>query len=168
MFMSRPVRTVILSRPEIGITIGALCLIVVFAVLDPRFLSPPTIAGILSMASELGVVTIGVALLMISGEFNLAVSSVYVLTPVTTIMLVDYGIPTPVAFVTSILIAAIIGCVIGVIVVKTGLHSFIVSLGFMMLLRGLVLFLTGGFTQEYRGDPYYLYILNGRIIGDFR
>ncbi len=162
------IRSIILSRPELGILVGAVALIVVFTILNPFFLAPSTVAGILSIASELGVITIGVALLMISGEFNLAVSSIYVLAPVLAVILVNNGTSTPVAFLTSLLIAACIGGIIGVTVVKTQLHSFIVSLGFMMLLRGVTLFITGGFPQEYQGDPHYLYILNGRIVGDFR
>lgn len=169
MYMDkRGITEILYRRPEMGAVIAAIVIACVFTGLNPEFATPETIAGVLSIAAELGVTTVGVALLMISGEFNLAVSSLYVLSPVIVVFLVNAGTAPPLALLISLLLAALIGCIIGLIVVRTGLHSFIVSLGFMMFLRGFTLYITGGFPQEYVGDETLLHIINGRLYGDFR
>ncbi len=132
------------------------------------FLSPTTIASVLSVAAELGVITAGVALLMISGEFNLAVSSIYALCPVLVIILSNSGLEPTQALILSLLTMAGIGSVIGLVTVLSGVHSFIVSLAFMFILRCLVLYVTGGVVQVYKANPYLLFILNGNLGGGFR
>ncbi|OYT62812.1 MAG: ABC transporter permease [Thermofilum sp. ex4484_15] len=160
--------TPLLLRPETGALISVLAVVTVFSSLSPYFLAPLTILGILTIASELGMVTVGVALLLISGEFNLAVSSIYCLSPIVLTMLANNGINVAVAALTGLAVAALVGYVEGLIVVKTKVHSFIVSLGFMMFLRGVDLVITGGVPLDYYGPEYFLKIFNGRLFGNAR
>lgn len=148
--------------------LSALTVFIIFTILNPAFIRLSNIAGIFSVASELGVTTLGVALLLISGEFNLAVSSFYILTPLIMTLMANSGIDPFTALMVSLVITAMIGMTIGITVVISKLHSFILSLGFMMFLRGLALYITGGFPQDYMADRYLLYILNGRVAGDLR
>ncbi|MEM2175281.1 MAG: ABC transporter permease [Candidatus Micrarchaeia archaeon] len=154
--------------PEIASLISLIVVIMTFASLNPSFLTFPVITGILSIASELGIMSMGVALLMIAGEFNLAVSSISILHPIIIIFLSNIGISPLLAFIFSLLIIAGIGISIGIIKVFLNIHSFIVTLAFMFTLRCILLYITGGVVQKYKSDEYLLTILNGRLIGDFR
>jgi simple sugar transport system permease protein len=167
-FISSEILSKMFLYSEIAPLISMMAIIMVFSLLNPLFLSFSSIAGILSMASELGMTSIGVALLMISGEFNLAVSSISILCPITLIFLTNIGISPLLAFMFSLLFMAGVGVLIGLTKVILNVHSFIVTLAFMFILRCIILYITGGVVQRYQSDEHLLFILNGRLIGDFR
>ena len=159
----------LLTKAEVVMPlVSSITVFAVFTAIAPGFATPRSIAGVLSIASELGITTLGIALLLISGEFNLAVSSLFILSPLVTTWLANAGVNPFAALAASIVVAAGIGALMGYTVVRSGLHSFIVTLGFAMFLRGLALYLTGGFPQEYEADPSLLYALNGRMAWGFR
>ena len=62
----------LMVRPEIGALVGALVLFVFFAVIAPVFLQPSSLATVLYGSSTIGIMAVGVALLMIGGEFDLS------------------------------------------------------------------------------------------------
>ncbi|MCK4419008.1 ABC transporter permease, partial [Candidatus Aerophobetes bacterium] len=71
----------ILLLKEIGSFVMLGTAILVFYLLSPPFLSIANIQLILQIAPELGIMVTGVTLLMISGEFDLSVGSVFALCP---------------------------------------------------------------------------------------
>jgi len=66
---------------EIGILIATIVLGAFFTALNPLFFSLANIFTLLRMTAMLGLVTIPMALLLISGEFGLSVGSIYALAP---------------------------------------------------------------------------------------
>ena len=67
----------IARHPEIGVLASFFSIALIFIVRVPdKFLTIPTLYSILTLAGELGVASIGIAFLMITGEFNLSISSV--------------------------------------------------------------------------------------------
>jgi len=66
--------------PEFGVILAFLILFIFFSIFSSKFLTLRNITGILTIVSELGIMAIGVAFLMIAGEFDLSVSSVYALS----------------------------------------------------------------------------------------
>jgi simple sugar transport system permease protein len=142
-----PVRR-LLVRPELGALIGAVVVFVFFAALSSTFRSAAGVANWLDPASTLGIMAVAVALLMIGGEFDLSAG---VLTGsvglVITILAGKYGLNVWFAVVIGILFALLVGFLNGFVVVRTGLPSFIITLGTFLVLQGLNLgvtkFLTG-------------------------
>lgn len=67
----------LLERPESGVVIAAILVYLFFAVMAPHFFSERVAANILLASSALGIVAVGVATLMIAGQFDLSVGSVY-------------------------------------------------------------------------------------------
>jgi len=57
--------------PEFGVIIAFLVLLAIFSIFSSKFLTLRNITGILTIVSELGIMAIGVAFLMIAGEFDL-------------------------------------------------------------------------------------------------
>jgi simple sugar transport system permease protein len=106
----------------------------------------------MSPASQLGILAIGAALLMVGGEFDLSVGSMVAFaglifgTAVTVLQL-----PLLLAILVTMAMAAAFGALNGQIVLRTGLPSFIVTLAFLFIFRGLTLvglkWATGGSTQ---------------------
>jgi len=62
----------------------------------------------------------------------------------------------------------LLGWVNGIITVKYKIPSFITTLGTMMLWRGILLAVTGGFAVRYWGTSSFLHGLNGHFLGEFR
>ena len=153
---------------EFGVLVSLLCVVGLFALLSQEFLTLSTWAGILTVASEIGIISVGVSFLMISGEFDLSVSSIFAVSGMIMALLSNSGINPSLAFLVAILTSACIGAVNGTITLKFSIPSFITTLGTMMFLRGVLLATTGGFPLEIVGEPTILHTLSGRMLGGFR
>jgi len=151
-------------HPEFGVLVSLAVLAAAFTLLAPdTFPRPVTLYSILTLASELGVATLGVAFLMISGEFDLSVGSVYALVPMFVALMADAGFDMTLAAILMLAVAFGIGIVNGLITVKAGIPSFITTLGMMMFLRGILLAITGGFPVRLEGSHWLVWVLNGPI-----
>jgi simple sugar transport system permease protein len=149
--------------PEFGVILAFLILLAIFSIFSSKFLTLRNITGILTIVSELGIMAIGVAFLMIAGEFDLSVSSVYAFSGFLFVTLANkYN--SPLAFVITLAIAAFIGFCNGIITLRARIPSFIATLGMMLLLRGSLLAVTGGESVSYSSDAIMPTILT-RFIG---
>ena len=125
-----------------GITVG---LFVLFSVLSGGKFSSLDVIGIIAIAaSELGIVVLGVALLMISGEFDLSVGSISAVGALAVAMFYQLGLNPFLAMAIGIGCGICAGAINGLVSVKFGIPSFIVTLGTMMSWRGFVTLVTGG------------------------
>ncbi|WP_412709284.1 ABC transporter permease [Atrimonas thermophila] len=127
-----------------------------------------SLAGIVTVASELGIVACGVTILMISGEVDLSVGSVFGFSAMIFASLSSVGFYPFIGFLIALLVACIIGLGNGLITVRFRIPSFITTLGTMMLWRGVLLAWTGGFGARYTGKSVFLNFLNGQFLGEFR
>lgn len=83
-----------LQKPELAGIVLLAVLIGLFQVRSQMiFLSAENIRGVLGVLPEVGLVAIGVTLLMICGEFDLSVGSVFALTPMAITLLMNAGVP---------------------------------------------------------------------------
>ncbi|GAJ79764.1 putative ABC transporter permease protein [Nocardia brasiliensis NBRC 14402] len=130
-------------RPEIGAALGALLVFVFFSIITERFLSPLGVATWLDDSSTLGIMAVAVALLMIGGEFDLSAGVMTASTAlVTALLAVHAGWNVWFALLASLVLALLVGAFNGWLVMRTGLPSFIVTLGTFLALQGLNLGVT--------------------------
>ena len=112
--------------------------------------------SIMAIAAELGIVSIGVTLLMIGGHFDLSVGAVLGLTSYVAVVLMrDLGLSPLVAAPAAVPVGACLGAVNGRIVVRFRIHSFVVTLGTMLIWRGVLIALTGGFPMTVDIPPAF-------------
>lgn len=132
-----------------------------FAVSVDNFLTWRTASGILSAATILGIVTVGVTLLMIGGQFDLSVGPQMALGG----YLFGQNIDNPLwALVLAIGAGVVFGGLNGVIVVTTRIPSFIVTLGTLAIYTGFVwVFVSGGTVLEDNTERGIYNVLNGRF-----
>jgi len=156
-----------LEYREIGGIIGLIIISAIFAFLSSEFLSLPTFAAILTVTAELGVIAVGVAFLIISGEFDLSVGSIFAVASMGLALLLNAGYHPSSALLITLLISTSIGFINGLITLRAGIPSFITTLGMMMFWRGVLLAVTGGFTISYKGESVLINLLSQRFIGDF-
>lgn len=130
-----------LVRPELGAAAGAVLVWCVFAVVAGEpFRSLEGTAAVLNAAAPLGILAVAVALLMIAGEFDLSVGSTIGLSGMAIMLLTRHvGWPLWPAIGAALVLALAVGFANGYLVVRTGLPSFIVTLGTLFILRGLTI-----------------------------
>lgn len=126
------------------------------------------LAGLLRDVSWLGIVAIGTAIVIISGEFDVSVGSVYAFVSVVFLLLMQAGLAPALAFVMGMALAAGLGFVSGTLVWVFKLPSLLVTLGFLFFYRGLVEWITSGETiiisVETQSD-WLLNLLGGKAFG---
>jgi simple sugar transport system permease protein len=157
-------------RPEATALAAVVILFVIFTILSPDlFPTKLTYISIMAVAAELGIVSIGVTLLMIGGHFDLSVGAVLGLCSYVAVVLMrDYEMPSAVAAVAAIAVGAALGAVNGILVVRFRIHSFVVTLGTMLIWRGVVIALTGGFPVTVAIPPTFKAIMSGPLLYGFR
>lgn len=134
-----------LSRPDLGAICGAVVVFVFFGVVagDSGMFGPEGIQNWAMVSSQLGILAVGAALLMIAGEFDLSMGSMIGFSGMMVAIPTTYfGWPLWSSIVFAFISAMAIGAIIGYIVVTTKLPSFIVSLAFLFILRGLTVALS--------------------------
>ncbi len=151
----------LLVRPELGSLIGAVFIFVFFAALSDDFRSTRGVANWLDPASTLGIMAVAIALLMIGGHFDLSAGvATGTAGLVTAILTTEYGLNIWVALLVSLVVCLSIGLLNGFLVVRTGLPSFIITLGTFLMLQGLNLGVTKLITDTVQVSgmgsvPYY-------------
>ncbi len=138
-----PLMTRLLARPEIGALIAAVVIYVFFFLVAPAFRSAEAFSTILYASSLIGIVAVGVGLLMIGGEFDLS-AGVAVVTYALTAAMLDYqfNFNIWVGVLLAVVLALFIGFINGYLVVKTGIPSFLITLGTFFVLQGANLGIT--------------------------
>lgn len=158
------------QHPEFGAVAGTVVIFIGFSFTATRFLTLDSLASILTVAAELGIVAAGVTFLMICGEFDLSVGSVLGVSAMIFALTAKAGWPLFAGWVVALLASAVLGFLNGFVTVRAGIPSFITTLGTMMFWRGILLAVTGGFPVTYfpKGMPAMFFALNGRFAGQFR
>lgn len=133
----------LLIRPELGSLIGAVAIFAFFFAVAEPFRQTDSFATVLYFSSTIGIMAVAVALLMIGGEFDLS-TGVAVTTAGLTASMFSYelGLNLWVGVAASLALALGIGFLNGFLVVRTGIPSFLVTLGTFLILQGLNLSIT--------------------------
>lgn len=160
----------LLLRPEATALAAAVVLFIAFTILSPQlFPNKLTYISIMSVAAELGIVSIGVTLLMIGGHFDLSVGAALGLSSYAAVLLMrDYATPPILAAPAAVIVGAGLGAVNGVLVVRFRIHSFVVTLGTMLIWRGVLIALTGGFPLSVTIPSGFKNIMSGPLLDGFR
>jgi len=131
-----------------GVSVGLFILF--FFTSEGKFVSL-VVMDIISVAvSELGLIVIGVTLLMISGEIDLSVGSVSALGALTAAKIYQLGLNPFLALVIALGVGMAVGAINGLVTVKFGLPSFLVTLGAMIAWRGVIYVITAGVPVGFR------------------
>jgi simple sugar transport system permease protein len=128
----------LLKRPEIGALVAAIVVFAFFAVTTDVFATPSGASTWLRSASTIGIMAVAVAMLMIGGEFDLSAGAMTGFTGLAVgVLTTEYGVNIWVAMLLSLVMALAVGALNGIMVMRTGLPSFIVTLGTFFVLQGI-------------------------------
>ena len=153
------------ESPEIVALITLVLVFVFFAVGAENFLTVFALSNVLTFASVFGIVVVGIAFLMISGEFDLSVGSNLAVAGFVFLISLLAGIPAILAMLLALVVSTLLGLVNGLIVVYSGIPSFIATLGTLLAYRGVARVLGGGQSNAFTPDtkPALFAVLNAYI-----
>ena len=133
----------LLARPEVGAAVAAIVIFVFFLIVAPAFRSPESFFTVLYQASTIGIVAVGVGMLMIGGEFDLSAGVIVTTAGLFNALFCYYlGINLVVGAVLSLVFCLAIGFFNGYMVMRTGIPSFLITLGSFFVLQGANLGIT--------------------------
>jgi simple sugar transport system permease protein len=132
-----------LGRPEVGALVAAIAIFCFFYAIAPPFRTLPAIATVLYSSSTIGIVAVGVALLMIGGEFDLSAGVSVISAALAAAMITfQFSLNMWVGVIVSLVVALAIGFINGYLVMRTGIPSFLITLSTFFVLQGLNLGVT--------------------------
>ena len=134
-----------MRRPEIGSFIVMIIIILALGLAsEGKAFNALGLKNNIAIIAQLGIIAVGAALLMIAGEFDLSIGPMIAFAGMSMAIMLKWGLPfglgeaTPfTAFAITLCMTLGFGWLIGTIVVRSGLSSFIVTLAFWFFLRGL-------------------------------
>ncbi|MEV0716918.1 ABC transporter permease [Asanoa sp. NPDC050611] len=139
----RPLAARVLSRPEVGSLVAAVVIFLLFMAVAEPFRNVANIGTILYGASTIGMMAVPVALLMIGGEFDLSAGVAVTTAGLSGSLLAwNFGLNVWVGVLFSLVLAVAIGAFNGWLLLRTGLPSFLVTLGTFFILQGVNLGVT--------------------------
>ncbi len=164
----------LMARPELGALAGTVLVFAFFAVTasGTGMFAADGILNWTTVSAQLAIIGVAAALLMIGGEFDLSVGSMIGFAGMMiAIPTVYFGWPVEASVLFAFVGALFIGYLNGIIVVKTRLPSFIVTLASLFILRGLTIALSIMFTnrtivsgvRDAAGDSFVAWMFGGKI-----
>ena len=161
-----------LSYKETGIFFTMIGIIIVLSIITPYFLTFNNILNLSRQIAYLGIMSVGLLLVLISGNIDLSLGSTYGLSAVIAALTMLKFRNTFIALIVGLAVGALIGLINGVLTEKVKVPSFITTFGTLYVGRGLSLIITGGypvtlFTEGVTQDthPFFHYIGRGLLFG---
>lgn len=131
---------------ELTLIVLIALIILVMANINPYFFSLSNFRAVAVGMTPTAIIVIGMAILLVSGGFDLSVGSVMALSSTVVAMLLLTGMPIFTAVLCGLLMGGVIGIANGVLVTSFGINPLIATLGTMSIARGIALVLTEGFS----------------------
>lgn len=159
-------RRILLAR-DMALVGVAVLIFLFFALMAPHFLSKFNLFNTLRSISLISIVAVGITFLLVAGEIDLSVGSMHgVLTVSMGLLVVTAGLSPWLAMPLVILLGLVLGTVNGLIVVRIGIPSFIVTLAMLVGYRSAALLLTNERPLAVRGRELFYRVTGGDLMGE--
>lgn len=136
------------AKQEVGIFVIFIVLCVFIGIVTPKFVKPQNIINILRQISNVGIMAVGQAMVIIIAGIDLSVGSVLSLSACTLAVLSHHMSPWA-AMIIALLLGAGVGAINGALTVKVGIAPFIATLGIQMMARGFAFIITNGIPVKF-------------------
>ncbi|KZE91458.1 sugar ABC transporter permease [Microbacterium sp. TNHR37B] len=143
---------------------GLLFLTVLFGILNPYFLTPVNFANLMNQSAALVVLGMALVFVLLLGEIDLSAGVTGGVAMATFVVLnVKGGVPWPLALATGFAVGLATGALIGFLVARVGIPSFVVTLGLFLGYQGLALLIIGAGGLYPINAPEVIALQNGRL-----
>jgi len=141
---NKRIKTLSLIIERYATVFAYIILFIFFSFLAPGFLTPYNVINLLRQISMLSIVTCGLTICIIAGDWDLSVGKLAGLAGIVAVSLITSGIPTYIGILAALGTGILIGCINGLLITKVGIPSLIVTLGMMTVCSGISLTWTKG------------------------
>lgn len=149
------------ALPAVG---GLVLLVILFSTLSQYFFTPINFANLMSQAASLVVLGMALVFVLLLGEIDLSAGVTGGVGVATFVVLnVKFDIPWPPALAIGFLVGLATGALIGFLVARIGIPSFVVTLGLFLGYQGLALLIIGAGGLYPIEAPELLALQNGRL-----
>ncbi|BCJ62380.1 ABC transporter permease [Micromonospora endophytica] len=141
---------------DLALVPAIIAVAIVGSIISPVFLSTDNIINVLQSMSEIAIVVLAQTIVLITGKMDLSLESTFGLAPgIAAWLIIDpaltrglglNALPDAWAIPVVLLVGALVGAFNGLLIVRFGLNGFIVTLGMLIVLRGLLTGISGGQT----------------------
>jgi simple sugar transport system permease protein len=138
-----------LRHREASVFVVAIGLMVYFRFASPVFLEPANLVNIAQATAPVAIVSVGIVLLLVSGEIDLSVGMVFAMAPFLMHYAADFwGVPPIPSILLAIALCALVGLFNGLVVCVLKVPSFVTTLGTFYVLQGVVLTTANAYPAE--------------------
>jgi len=124
--------------------LGLIVLCAIFGAMSNVFLTPGNFANLLTQAAAVIVIAMGLVFVLLLGEIDLSAGyAAGVSGAVLVILITNHQVPWYIAFPISIAVGGLLGFILGSLVARIGIPSFVVTLAAFLAFQGLLLLLAG-------------------------
>ncbi|MHB1405969.1 MAG: ABC transporter permease [Desulfitobacteriaceae bacterium] len=122
-----------------GLIIGLIVLVVIFALKTPYFLEPNNLIAISDQVTTIGILSLAMTFVILSGGIDLGVGSIVAMSGVMMTYFMRDGLGLVSSVILGILICTVLGTLTGIVITQFALQPFIVTLGTMGIARGIAM-----------------------------
>lgn len=142
----------------------ALC--IAAALISPAFLNPFNIVNVLRQVALFGIVSIGLTFVILTAGIDLSVGSIVAVVAVSSALLLQIGIPVPLVVLAGLAVGMAMGAVNGLGVTLGRLPPFIMTLGMMVMGRGLAMTISDGHPIRFPdASDGFAWLGQGHLLG---
>jgi ribose transport system permease protein len=159
----------LLRARESGVFAALFLLFLFGSVASPNFIQGANLLSVGQQISQIGIMAVGATFVIITGQIDLSVGSIYALGAIVTGMVIAAGTAWPIAILLGLFAGAAAGAINGLATVYLGIPSFIVTLGTLSVFRGAALLISDGapisLSSKTTGVAEFGLIGQGRLFG---
>jgi ribose/xylose/arabinose/galactoside ABC-type transport system permease subunit len=150
----KPIQQLLRAR-EAGIFLVVVVIMVILSIATPNFATASNLAIVARIIALNSIIAMGMTLVILLGGIDLSVGSVVALASVVVgYVLVKMQMPIWVSILAGLGVGALVGMFNGLLIIRTGVAPFIITLGMMGLARGFALVITKGSTISGLPESY--------------
>jgi simple sugar transport system permease protein len=157
----------LLRKPESTIAVAGITLAIYFSVVNDAFLTTDNVQIISQFMIPVAILAVGQTMLLVCGEIDLSMGSVYFMAPFLLHHAIDAGLPLPLGIMLALLGAGVVGLLNGAISIGFGIPSFIVTLGMLLVVSGFTLNISDGFPKRAPTEGVAVEIFGGARFSGF-
>ena len=150
---------------DVGVLVANILIGIVFSFLAGGYFSSYNVLLLLRQTSEVGIIAMAMTILIVCGEFDLSVGAIYAVVGIITgLLFQNFGVNLFLSASVAMGVALFLGYLNGLLITKTGMHSFIGTLATMMVYRGIAMVSTGGRpVSSLPKEPFFTIFGEGMI-----
>lgn len=148
-----------------ALPIAILLLVVIFAIIEPAFLKPENLIGIVRQVALIGIMATCTTFVIMTGGVDLSVGPVLAIAGLVSYYCLEAGFPVPIVVLAGVSVGALVGFANGATIAFLRLPPIIVTLAALSIVRGSALIIGGPEQHLIRNEPAYSFLGAGNLSG---